>query len=309
MEVHYRSHRPSDYSQLKRLWEEGANWGEMSEDFWRRHILEAPDGGPFICVATDTEDQVLGGMAFQRRRFWLHGEQLLAARPIAPIVSEALRQRIVSLNPVDHPVVQMFRFSDQFLRDDGCALSYSLPDPNWRLLLKLMPGLLTHRFPLWSLPLPLPAPLHLPDGYSAERFEDFGAPLDALWERARGRIGWGRVRDSTAFSYHAGPDEYDLLGVRRDGEWVGVVAARKKGEPQWVLCDLIAVDEAALQATLTAAVNRADSLALSGQKGRLTKVALLVTPMLAEAAAALGFTRDRYDFIVVLRIFERANRR
>jgi hypothetical protein len=94
------------------------------------------------------------------------------------------------------------------------------------------------------------------------------------------------------------------VGVRRDGDWVGLVAARQKGDRQWLLCDLLASDDAAQRATLTAAVNRADTLARSAQAGQLVKVALLVPPMLTEPAAALGFVRDRYDFTVVLRILD-----
>lgn len=304
MEIRYRPHRPDDFPQIRRIWQEASGWGAMTEAFWRRHVVDAPDGGPFICLATDADDVVLGGIAFQRRRFWLDGQPVRAARPLAPIVSDALRKRVFSINPVDHPVVQMTRFTERFLREEGFALSYMLPDPHWRLLFRMMPRIVSSTFPLWSRPLPLPAPLPLPGGHTAEPFDDFGAPLDALWDRAKGRIACGRMRDSAGMRAHAGPDEYDLVGVRRDGEWVGLVAARQKGDRQWLVCDLLAVDDAAQHAALAAAVNRADALARSGEAGPLGKVALLVAPMLADTVSALGFARDRYDFTLVVRVLD-----
>ncbi len=301
MSVNFRLHREDDIPALRRVWESSSNWGALSDDLWQRYVVDAPDGGPLICVATDESDVPIGAMTFLRQRMWCGGREVLAARPAAPLVSDALRQRFRSLNPLDHPVVRMATHTQAILRAQGVAFTYMLPDPHWRMLFKLMPGVMCTQFPLWSLPLPLHQPYALDDGYEATPLRSWGEPVDALWKQASARIGCGLMRDSARLQRYSGPPSYDVLGLYRAGALAGMVCARQHGDRQWLIGDLLAIDTHAERQLLMAACNRAHDIARAGDAGPLIKAALLVTHGLMQHVVPLGFQRDRYDFTLAIR--------
>jgi hypothetical protein len=301
MTVNFRLYRDDDAPALRTLWEGSSDWGALSDDLFQRYVIDAPNGGPLICVATDESDVPLGAMTFQRKRAWCGGREVLAVRPAAPIVSEALRQRFRSLNPLDHPVVRMVSHTQGILRDQGVAFTYMLPHPQWRMLLKLMPGVVCAQFPLWSTRVPLDRPFMLEDGFEAAPLTSWGDPVDALWRQASSRIECGVVRDSAQLKQMSGPPDYDVLGLYHAGDLAGVACARQHGDRQWLICDLLAVDAVAERQLLMAACNRAHEMARTGEAGPLNKAALLVTHGLMEHVIALGFQRDRYDFTFAVR--------
>ena len=301
MQIQYRTHTSDDLPKLRQLWTEFSNWGTISDEDWQRYVIEAPNGGPFICVAMDPSDRIVGAMTFMRLRMMLNGREVKAVRPFAPIVSDVLRKHMLSLNPLDHPVVRMSKHMESLLREEGFVLTFMLPDPHWKLLFRLMPRVSLSSYPLWSIRLPLPQPLAHQAGYTSEPFNDWGEPVDTLWARVSTDFGSGVVRDSARLHRHSGPPHFDVLGIRRGGELVGLVCSRKHGDRQWLICDMIATDEAARREALIAACNLAHTKAVSNEDGEIIKAALLVTPPLLPLVQDLGFQRDKYDFTLAVR--------
>ena len=301
MSVNFRLYREDDVPALRHIWETSSNWGTLTDELWQRYVVDTPNGGPLICVAADESDVPIGAMTFLRQRMWCGGREVLAVRPAAPIVSDAMRQRFRSLNPLDHPVVRMVSHTQGILRAQGVAFTYTLPDPHWRMLFKLMPGVICTQFPLWSIRLPLDQPFTLDDGCETAPLTSWGEPVDALWQLAASRIGCGIVRDSARLERFSGPPVYDVRGLYRAGSLAGMVCARQHGDRQWLICDLLAVDANAERQLLMAACNRAHDVARAGDAGPLIKAALLVTPGLLQHVVPLGFQRDRYDFTLAIR--------
>jgi hypothetical protein len=83
------------------------------------------------------------------------------------------------------------------------------------------------------------------------------------------------------------------------------VAAHARQPGQWTVCDVLACDDDALRATLQATCNAAHLQAQTPDlKNAINKVSLLVTPALERVASSLGFVRDDYDFLLVVRALD-----
>jgi hypothetical protein len=89
--------------------------------------------------------------------------------------------------------------------------------------------------------------------------------------------------------------------VTRNGELIGLLASRAKGDRQWLLCDLLAQDDGdALRACLAAGCNLANARSDGDASSSVRKVAVLLTPPMADVARDLGFQRDEYNFPLVV---------
>jgi hypothetical protein len=100
--------------------------------------------------------------------------------------------------------------------------------------------------------------------------------------------------------------DYEILGIERGGELVGLVSSRRKGDRQWLICDVMAADlDESLRATLTAVVNLAADRARNAQPDKpIIKASVLGTPAMEPALTALGFVRDTYKFPMVIHILD-----
>ena len=308
MSLTYRLYQDGDLPALRRLWEENTNWGTVTAEMWRQHVVEAPLGGVSGAVAEDSATgQIVGQFAFMPSLINVSGREYRAFRPAAPIVAKSLRFR--SPNPMSHPVVAMYMHAVKALRERGDGLIYMVPDPRWVRFFKMFPNLYGGSFPLWKLDLPLAAKFSLPEGYTA-------APLvvldderiDQLWAKWSGFHTCQVVRDARSLPWKIGKGEYEVLGVERGGELVGLVASRRKGDRQWLICDLLAADcGEALRATIIAVSNLAHERAASAPPDKtIIKVTLLVTPVMEPVVRDLGFVRDSYDFPMVIHVLNQS---
>jgi hypothetical protein len=309
LRLSYRLVRDDDLPGVQRLWKEETDWGPLAEELWQRYVVEAQGlGGISGAIATDQAGTILGQFAFVPSLVWVAGREVRAFRPAAPIVSRALRFR--SANPFQHPAVRMYNYAVKALRARGDGLIYMVPDPRWLRLFKMFPFLRCGSFPLWQLPLPLTGPLPRDGGYSASRLSSFDDErLDRLWERARQLYGCLVVRDSRTLPWKLHEPGYEVVGVERDGELVGMASARAKGDRQWLLCDIVTVDDGeSMRQTLVAAVDLAHerALAAAGTTRPLHKVSVLATPRMQPALGALGFTRGPYDFPLIVHVLDPA---
>ena len=204
----------------------------------------------------------------------------------------------------------MYNYAVKALRARGDGLIYMVPDPRWLRLFKMFPFLRCGSFPLWQLPLPLGGPLPQGDGYSASRLTSFDDPrIDGLWERARRLHHCLVVRDTRTLPWKLGEPGYEVVGVECGGELVGLAAGRRRGDRQWLLCDVVTADAGdAMRETILAAVNVAHERALEAVATAkpIRKVAVLATPLLEPALRSLGFLRDAYDFPLVVHVLDRS---
>jgi hypothetical protein len=126
------------------------------------------------------------------------------------------------------------------------------------------------------------------------------------WHRGGCQIeGWDfglTRRDARLLEWRVGGGDYTVLEVLRNRTLVGLVASQKKREFLWLVCDVVVADaEASLRATLIAAVNLAHRQALAVPANQpIRTIGILVAPFMRQTLLDLNFTRDQYDFPVVI---------
>ena len=307
MALEFRLVQDDDLPGVQRLWREETNWGTVGEELWRRLVVEAPDWARVSgAVATDESGKIVGQFAFLPSLVAIGGREVRAFRPGAPIVSRTLRFR--DSNPLNHPAVRMYNYAVKALRARGDGLVYMVPDPRWGRLFKMFPFLRSGSFPLWQHPLPLAAPLEHGAGWSATRIASLADPrIDGLWERARRLYDCMVVRDTRTLGWKLHEPGYEVVGVERGGELLGMASGRPKGDRQWLLCDVMAVDSGeALRETVVAAVNVAHESALASADAAkpLRKIGVLTTPAMEPVLRPLGFQRDAYDFPLIVHVLD-----
>lgn len=308
MKIAYRLHRDDDLEELRQLWASETNWGTPPLEVWRRYVVSGPLGGAAIVVATDeSSGRIVGQFGFVPSLVSVNGRVVSAFRPSAPIVAKETRA-FRSANPLKHPAAAMYFYAVKALRERGDGLIYMVPDPRWLRFFKMFPGLQTGSFPLWQKPLPLAASLPLGPGYVAAPLERFDERVDALFHAMSAKYRCMVVRHGLALEWKVGNGDYEVLGVEREGELVGVVASRRKGDRQWLICDIVTADSGpALRATLAAACNLGDERARAADpRSPIAKAAVLLTPLMEPAARELGFQRDAYDFPLVIQVLDKS---
>jgi len=301
MTLAYRMHTKADEPALIKLWSEYGGWDQVDAAAWAHRLLETPVGPAKIVLATNAETgEIVGQFAFIPSLVSVGGREVPAVRPFAPIMARTGRDVVLTANPLEHPVVAMQMYAVKALREKGFELMYSVPDPQWAMFCRLFPNPQRHvgSFPLWSRPLPLPAPFPLEAGYTAGPLTPKGERVDRLWKAASKLYGCLVVRDSRGLPWKIGSGDCTVLGIEKGGELVGLVASRAKGDGQWLVCDLLAAGgDGALRATLAAVTNLADAQARAAGPDRpITKVGILATRLLEPAARELGYSRDDYEF-------------
>ena len=298
MAVRYRLHTPEDQGALVRFWSEHGGWDALDAKTWTTRLMEPPVGSARVVIGENDAGEIVAQFAFIPSLVWLDGAEVPALRPFAPIVAPGARDG-VTLNPLAHPVVAMFNFARGAFRDLGDGVLYMIPDPRWRRLFRPFPQFRTAPFPLLSRPLPLDRPLSL-GGHTAGPLDGWGSRVDALWEAARELGGVQVVRDRRTLPWKVGQGDYALTAVERGNDLVGLVASRQKGDRQWLVCDFLAADPEAVRPTLAAAINEGHRAALAPPDKPINKVSVLGSALLEPAAEALGLTREKYTFYLVV---------
>jgi hypothetical protein len=303
-DVTYRLYQEADLPGMLRLWQEETEWGSLTPEEWRQWYLDTPFGEASTVVAARNGEGILGQFVFMPSLVRVNGRSIRALRPSAPIVTKTLLAALREIHPDQHPIAAMYRHATGVLQTRGYGLIYMLPDPRWLRALQMLPFLQCGMFPLWTLPVPLDAPLSLGPGYTAAPLGLRDKRIDALWEKASQLHDCLVVRNSQTLPWKVGA--HAALGVEKDGELMGLVASRAKGDRQWLVCDLLAVDGGpSLRATLAAAANLAHARALAAPpEAPIRKAAVLVTPVLEPAARELGFARDAYDFPLAVHVLD-----
>lgn len=311
MAIELEFHEVADLPGLEQLWREETDWGEETLRNLHQWFMAAPFGKPRIVVARDDRSgAIVGQFRFMPSLVSVDGRAVRAYRPFGTIITKTMREAVASLNPLKQPAVAMYLRAVHELQARGEQLIYMVPDPRWVRMFKMFGFLQTGSFPLWSRRVPLARPLPLGDGFEATELTawepDIQEAVDRLWESARGLHGCMAVRDAATLRWKLANARYTVTAVRRGGELAALVAARAKGDRQWLVCDLLAADAGpALRAALAAATNVAheESLARTGDR-EIRKVAVLATNRIEPVVRELGFERDEYDFPIVTHVLD-----
>jgi hypothetical protein len=106
---------------------------------------------------------------------------------------------------------------------------------------------------------------------------------------------------------------YQINGIVHESDGlVGLSASMyKEQNKQWLICDVLAENENALEVTLKAACNQAlgYKLSLADGGGNLKKVAILATPMIEKIISGLHFNKESYKFPVVIHVLDPKSKR
>jgi hypothetical protein len=302
MDLKYRLHTTADEPALAQLWSQHGGWDELTVETFRERLIKAPLGESAVVVAEDSSTgDILGQFTFIPCRVVIDGDEYSALRPFAPILHATARNAASWINPLKHPIVAMYFHAVEALRARGDALIFMVPDPRWRRLFRVFPFVHLGSFPLWSRRLPLNTPVALPNGFQMEPLRVDDARIDALWLLARRQHRCQLLRDTRVLPWKIGGESYDVTGVVRDCALAGLIASkRQKEDRQWLLCDVLAADTGdALKATLTAGTLVADERARAWPE-KIAKVAILKTSAMHAHLQHLSFTRDAYDFPMVV---------
>lgn len=303
--ITYRLYQEDDLPTLVKFWEEETKWGEITPQKWRQQFIHTPYGDTSIVLATNANTgQILGQFIFIPCRICVSGREVMAFRPFAPIVAKAARGLLSGA----HPILGMYGYGVKVVQALGSGLIYMVPDPNWLRFLRMGSIVNCGSFPLWSLAMPLAAPLPLDNGYTIRPLDVWDQRVDDLWHKSSRLHGCQIVRDSQVLAWKVGRGGYRVIVVEREGEMVGLVASQQKGaeDRQWLVCDLLVADAVdSLRNTLIAVTNLAHSEAIiPDRETPIIKVAVLATPIMEPIVSSLGFVRDAYDFPLIVHILD-----
>lgn len=304
MQLNYRLYTPQDVPVVSKLWQSSTEWGALTPSLISRHIENAPFGRPIISLAENTQTgEILGQAALMASLILVKGKPITAFRPMAAIMDPSLRTQ--SLNPLQHPIFQLYRHGFEEMRRRGEKLVFVIPDPRWRRAIQMLPDVQHATFPLWSLPLPLASIFPLAPGYTASELTNWDHRVDKLFEKAATQYDCIVVRSADALRKKAGPPEFEVLGIEHSGELVGVVASKQKGDRQWLICDCIAANTEAANESLKAVCNLAHDRSMYARAATpVLKTAILATPQMQPILKELGFRRDKYDFHLFVKILD-----
>jgi hypothetical protein len=223
------------------------------------------------------------------------GVSIRAVRPFAIVLALSARSSF-------RPVIQIYRFARSEFSASGFGLMYMVPNPRFVWLLRMLPSVQAASFPLWSLPLPMAEPRRLPEGVTARPLSAWDDRIDRLWDASLRGDECGLVRDARVLRVKVGAGDHTVTEVLRGGDLAGVVASKRKGDGQWLICDMLVADRGlALDATLRAACNVAQNAAVDQTTAEsITKAGILGVPFLDPALTALGFRKDDYTFSLVV---------
>jgi hypothetical protein len=303
MELKYRLYTPQDIPAMSKLWQGSTEWGGLTPTLVSRHLENGPFGKPIISLVENASTgEILGQAALMASLITVKRKPIAAFRPMAAVVSPSLRSS--SLNPLQHPIFLLYRHGFEEMRRRGEKLVFVMPDPRWRRVIQMIPDVQHATFPLWSLPLPLASPFPMRSDYRTTQVTDQDQRVDSLFAKAATQYQCMVVRGADTLMKKAGPPEYELLGVERSGELVGVVASKQKGDRQWLIGDFMAADPEAANETLKAACNLADVRSREVSAAPVLKAAILAPPQMLPLLKELGFSRDKYDFHLFVKLFD-----
>jgi hypothetical protein len=99
--------------------------------------------------------------------------------------------------------------------------------------------------------------------------------------------------------------DFSVIGIIKNKKLVGFCASLySEIDKQWLICDILAGSDEALEVTIKASCNQARiyKQTLKDPDFNLRKVAILATPIIEKVVSQIPFQRDNYDFSIVIHI-------
>jgi hypothetical protein len=307
MSFTYRMQTNEDRDELIRLWNNQAGWDELSRKEWERRFLDTPFGPAAISLAIDSEkDTIIGQCIFIPTRVSVDGQELASFRTFAPLLHTKLRGASL-LNPLKHPIYRMYKFATEYFAQNGTQLVYSMPDPRWLRAFQFLKNFYIGKFPLWSLALPLGGSIGMPPGYETRRIEPNDVGLNELWLRTAKFYNCAIVRRSDFLPWKTSHGTYFYQGIFLRDELVAWVASiYKERDKQWLICDILAIDEESLKTAICVSCQQADEFLTQNPTKEINKAAILATEMILPIVKELDFFRDDYDFPLVVHLLDKS---
>jgi len=307
MHITYRMANNDDVEAMAKFWSENSGWDVIDSNEWRRRFTNTPFGDATVAVAFDDETKkLIGQFVFIPVTVIVNGKEVKAYRPFAPILHESLQTKfgIASLLKGQHPLLKMYKKVIDALSQQHVSLIYIVPDPRWCRVLQAFPFIMTHRFPLWSLELPLNNLFSLPTGITIEKIKADDPEIDKLWQLANHVYSSAIVRNSKTLAWKTSHGDFKIFAVYDGQEMIGLLSfVYKIKDNQWLICDMLAKDNTgSLNIVLRAACNKIqmENNDLVNTANHLRKIAILATPAIEEIINNLGFVKNAYHFTLAV---------
>jgi hypothetical protein len=280
----YRLHRDEDIPALLRLWEENTDWGQLTDEQWRKWYVNTPHGPCLIPVAVDEAGTIRGQAVFTPARLAFGDEELKVLRISAPILQKQLRaiQR-------PHPALCLYDVAMEAASAQGYRLFYAYPDqslaPFFRHIKNVRLLELNSVVCDWNSEGP-PIGREL----SVTPATRFGDEYQHLWDESRSAfpIAVGITRSPEWLRYrNGGRLALEVRDVRQN--LVGYVAFRTRTD---LLNDCVARTSEELTDVLSAAIRW-----LGKQPDRPKLVKAMASPIIWPALEAAGFTPEKFKFL------------
>ena len=319
MNISYRLADSDDVDALTEFWSENSGWDVIDSAEWKRRFASSPYGNSVVSVATDEETKkIIGQFIFIPVRIAVNGKEIKGYRPFAPILHQSLQTKfgIASLLTGQHPILKLYKKVADEMTKQGVSLIYMVPDPRWARILQAFPFMNTHKFPLWSYPLPLQEKIILPAGITVDKIKPSDPAIDQLWDQSSSVYSAAIVRNCKTMSWKILHGDYRIYAIRRDGEITGLFTTiYQMKDDQWLICDLVTRDkEESLSITLAAACNiiQEENNKLPSTPNHPNKIALLSTPAIEQVVKKMGFRQEDYHFTLAVHLlnedgFDRGN--
>ena len=305
MRLTYRMHTKEDREQLIRLWSEQSGWDVLDNKTWEHRFLDTPFGESAIALAIDKDSGAIAGQCiFIPALVSIDGRELRAYRTFAPLLHQEMRG-LNLLNPFKHPLYRMYKYATDFFAKNKVALAYSMPDPRWLRAFQLLPNFQIAKFPLWSLKLPLTKRFEFPIDVKIREISPDDAELDKLWQKTGEFYKCAIVRKTKFLPWKTSHGNYFYQGIFRAGVLIAFVASVfKKRDDQWLICDILAIDNESLETAIRASCNLANDFQAKNPAEKINKAAILAADALLPIVKKLGFYRDEYDFPFVVHLLD-----
>lgn len=312
MHITYRMANNDDVEAMAGFWSENSGWDVIDSTEWRRRFTNTPFGDATVAVAfDDDEKKLIGQFVFIPIMLSVKGKEVKAYRPFAPILHESLQTKfgVASLLTGQHPMLKMYKKVADTLSQQDVSLIYIVPDPRWGRVLQAFPFIMTHKFPLWTLQLPLNKLFILPADISSKEIDPSDPEIDELWPKATQSYSSTIIRNTKTLVWKTSHGNFKVFAVYKQEELIGIATVVYKGkDSQWLICDMVTKDnDESLAMTLTAAFNEIhhENESTQNSAGQVKKIAILATAPIEKVISQLGFVKNAYHFTLAVHALEK----
>jgi hypothetical protein len=307
MEIIYRIANDTDVPAMSQFWSENSGWDVIDAGEWRRRFTNGPCGDAIVSLAVDKSTAaIIGQFVFIPFNVSVVGKIVKSFRPFAPILKVSLQTKfgISALLTGSHPLLKMYLKITEELSQQGVPFIFIIPDPRWTRVLKAFPNVMTNRFPLYTLRLPLAQKMAIGAEYNSKEITANSNEIDDLWVRASSTYTSMIMRSSKLIEWRTQFGDFKIYAVYSQNSIAGFFAAVFKAKDhQWLICDLVAIDTGIhLKITLYYACNILSELdeMMNLNNAEHRKISILATSPMEKILIQAGFEKNDYHFTLAV---------